>query len=125
MAHQSKADIIRRYFSAYEAKDRKTVEALLTDDFRFTSPYDDAIDKATYFARCWPNSDWIKTFNFERIVEDQDNAFVLYEIVTSGTKRFRNTEFFTFEGDRVRSVNVYFGATYENDVFVPQNKPTN
>ena len=37
-------DIVRRYFGAYRMKDRKIVEDLLTDDFSFTSPYDDAID---------------------------------------------------------------------------------
>ena len=46
------AEIIRSYFAAYKAKDRKRVEKLLSDDFSFTSPYDDAIDKAAYFDRC-------------------------------------------------------------------------
>ncbi len=36
----SNSDVIRKYFSAYENRDRKAVESLLTDDFVFTSPYD-------------------------------------------------------------------------------------
>ena len=52
-----KSAIIRAIFAAYLANDRKAVENHLTDDFRFTSPYDDAIDKATYFERCWRDSD--------------------------------------------------------------------
>ena len=36
----SASDLIRKYFSAYENKDRKAVECLLTNDFVFTSPYD-------------------------------------------------------------------------------------
>ena len=38
-------------FAAYMTNDRKIVEDSLADDFRFTSPYDDRIDKATYFER--------------------------------------------------------------------------
>ena len=54
MAAASKADIIRAIFAAYHGRTiAKVVEDALTDDFRFTSPYDDSIDKATYFERCW------------------------------------------------------------------------
>jgi ketosteroid isomerase-like protein len=42
-----KAEIIRAIFAAYLSNDRKAVEEALTDDFRFTSPYDDEIDKTT------------------------------------------------------------------------------
>ena len=41
------SELIRKYFSAYENKDRKTVESLLTNDFTFTSPYDHRIDRET------------------------------------------------------------------------------
>jgi ketosteroid isomerase-like protein len=50
----SNSDLVRRYFSAYENKDRKAVESLLTNDFVFTSLYDYRIDRETYFKRCWP-----------------------------------------------------------------------
>src|SRR5260370_40912428 len=60
MSDCNRAEIIRAVFAAYLSNDRKAVEDALTDDFRFTSPYDDKIDKATYFARCWRNTDWIE-----------------------------------------------------------------
>jgi ketosteroid isomerase-like protein len=50
------SDLSRKYFSAYENKECKAVETLLTDDFVFTSPYDH-LDRATYFKRCWPYSE--------------------------------------------------------------------
>ena len=50
----SASDLIRKYFPAYENKDRKAVESLLTNDFVSTSPYDQRIDRETYFKRCWP-----------------------------------------------------------------------
>ena len=113
----SKAEIIRAIFAAYMSNDRKVVEDALTDDFRFASPYDDEIDKATYFERCWRNSDWIERHELEKIFVDGNEAFVTYRCVAKGGK---NTEFFTFDGDRVSRIDVYFGATYENGAFVKQ-----
>lgn len=66
MAAASKSEIIRSMFAAYLSNDRKAVEDFLTDDFRFTSPYDDAIDKPTYFALCWRGSDWIERHELEK-----------------------------------------------------------
>jgi ketosteroid isomerase-like protein len=117
-----KAEIIRAVFAAYLSNDGKAVEAALTDDFRFTSPYDDEIDKATYFARCWRNTDWIERHELERIFVQGDQAFVTYKCLAKGGKDFRNTEFFSFEGDKIKRIDVYFGATYENGAFVRQNE---
>jgi ketosteroid isomerase-like protein len=121
-SYQHKTEIIRALFAAYIANDRKAVENALTDDFRFTSPYDDEIDKATYFARCWRNTDWIERHKLERIFLEGDEAFVTYKCVAKGGKNFRNTEFFSFEGDKIKRIDVYFGATYENGAFVRQNE---
>jgi ketosteroid isomerase-like protein len=116
----NKSDIIRALFKAYRANDRASVEKFFTEDFRFTSPYDDAIDKATYFARCWGVSDWIERQQLEKIFVEGDEAFVTYEVVTKQGKRFRNTEFFRFDGERIKGIDVYFGATYKDGVFVKQ-----
>ena len=122
MSDRSKAGIIRAIFAAYLSSDRKAVEDALTDDFHFTSPYDDEIDKATYFARCWRNTDWIERHEIERIFVEGDEALVTYKCLAKGGKNFRNTEFFSFEGDKIKRIDVYFGATYENGAFVRQNE---
>ncbi len=111
---------IRAIFAAYLGNDRQAVEAALADDFRFTSPYDDALDKATYFERCWKNSGWIARHELEKIFVQGDEAFVTYKCVAKDGNSFRNTEFFVFAGDKVRSIDVYFGATYRDGVFVRQ-----
>jgi ketosteroid isomerase-like protein len=85
-------DLVRRLFGAYQSKDRKVMEELLSDDFTFTSPYDYHIDRTAYFERCWPNSDRIRMHHLERIVQDGDEAFVLYDCETVSGDRFRNTE---------------------------------
>jgi hypothetical protein len=120
MAFASRADMIRAIFAAYLSDDRKFVEDAFSDDFRFTSPYDDNIDKAAYFERCWKGSDWIERHELERIFGEGDEAFVTYRCSTKGGRTFRNTEFFVFEGDKVRRIDVYFGATYDNGAFVKQ-----
>jgi ketosteroid isomerase-like protein len=119
----SKADIVRALFAAYLANDRKAVEDALTGDFRFASPYDDEIDKPTYFARCWRDTEWIGRHELEKIFVEGDGAFVTYKCVAKGGKSFRNTEFFSFAGDKIRRIDVYFGATYENGAFVKQQLP--
>ena len=120
MTLANKAELIRAIFAAYHANDRQRVEAALSDDFRFTSPYDDGIDKATYFVRCWKNTDWIERHELEQILIDDDRAFVTYHCVAKDGKSSRNTEFFVFVDDKVRSIDVYFGAAYQNGNFVAQ-----
>jgi ketosteroid isomerase-like protein len=115
-------DLVRGVFAAYRANDRQSVEDSLTEDFRFTSPFDDGIDKATYFAKCWRDTGWIERQDLERIFVDGDAAFVTYQCVAKDGKRFRNTEFFVFAGDRVRSIDVYFGAEYRDGSFMPQGR---
>jgi ketosteroid isomerase-like protein len=122
MADRNRAEIIRALFAAYLSNDRKAVEEVFTDDFHFTSPYDDEIDKATYFVRCWRVTDWIERHELERIFVQGDEAFVTYRCVAKGGKSFRNTEFFSFEGDKIKRIDVYFGATYQDGVFVGQSE---
>jgi len=104
------SDLIRKYYGAYEQKDRKAIEPLLTDDFTFSSPHDDHIDRATYFTRCWPNSERIRAFHIEKLFEEGNEAFVLYELESGTEAKSRNTEFFRIEGDKIREVEVYFGS---------------
>ena len=120
MASADKSYSLRRLFTAFMAKDRKTAENLLADDFTFTSQYDDHIDRAAYFERCWPNSGHVSSQVLEKIFVEGDEAFVLYKSITDDGKEFRNTEFFTFVGDKIRSVDVYFGASYKNGAFVKE-----
>jgi hypothetical protein len=110
--------IIERCFTAFNAKDRETIEGLFSSLFTFTSPYDDAIDRATYFERCWPNSDRIRQHFIERIFVEENEAFVTYRSTTVEGMEFQNTEFFTFEGKQIASVKVYFGATYKDAILV-------
>jgi ketosteroid isomerase-like protein len=101
--------IARASYDAYLRKDRAAIEALIAQDFHFTSPLDNHIDRATYFARCWPNSERLSGFNFVRLVPNGDEVFVTYEGRTTDGKRFRNTEILTVRRSQIVRVEVYFG----------------
>ena len=101
--------IARASYEAYVRKDRAAIEALVAPDFHFTSPLDNRIDRATYFARCWPNSAWLADFEFIRLASKGDDVFVTYEARTTKGDRFRNTEVVTIRRGQLVNVEVYFG----------------
>ncbi len=104
-------DIVRRYYSGYEKKKWEAVESLLADNFTFTSPNnDDHIDMPTYKARCWPQAEFTRRFELESLLHKGNEAFVKYLCTTTKGTQFRNTEYFRFAGDKIISIEVYFGG---------------
>lgn len=101
--------IARAAYEAYVSKDREAIEKLIAQDFHFTSPLDNRIDRATYFKICWPNSERIKAFDFINLVPDGDRVFVTYEGHGVSSDRFRNTEIITVRDGQLVEVEVYFG----------------
>jgi hypothetical protein len=102
--------LARASYQAFAARDRDAIERLLAADLRFSSPPDPDLDRAGYFERCWPHSGTRTAFSFERLEEIGDDAvLVTYEAQRSDGTRFRNTEVLTFDGDRIRRIEVYFG----------------
>jgi ketosteroid isomerase-like protein len=101
--------IVRRAYQAYVEKDRASIEAIIGDDFHFTSPHDNRINREVYFDRCWKNSDTITGFTFINLVADGERGFVTYEGQRSTGKPFRNTEIVTVRDGKIVEVEVYFG----------------
>jgi ketosteroid isomerase-like protein len=101
--------VAKKAYQAYVDKDRAVIESLLADDFHFSSPLDNHIDRKTYFARCWPNSESITGFTFIHCVQDGDHVFVTYEGRSRGGKGFRNTEILTIRQGKLVEAEVYFG----------------
>ena len=118
--------IARAAYEAYVAKNRAAIEKLIAADFHFTSPVDNRIDRATYFARCWPNNERIDGFNFINLVADRDRVFVTYEGHTKNGERFRNTEIVTVRDGQIVEVEVYFGWSIPHEAkpgsFVEDNE---
>lgn len=102
------SDLSHACLQAYVDKSRDVVEALIAEDFRFTSPLDNGIDRATYFERCWPNCKSMTGVTIIEAVDAGEHAFVVYEADTE-TKRFRNCELHTARDGKLVAVEVYFG----------------
>lgn len=103
-----RVDVARAAYNAYVTKDRAAIESLIADDFHFTSPLDNRIDRETYFARCWPTSKTTEGVDLIHLVPDGERVFVTYE-GRANARRFRNTEVMTIKNGRITDVEVYFG----------------
>ena len=108
MAHDP-TSIARASYEAYAKKDRAALEAIIGDDFHFSSPLDNRLDRTAYFERCWPNSKRIERFEFIHLVAHGDRVFVTYEGQSKGGHRFRNTEILTVRNGKIVDAEVYFG----------------
>ena len=101
--------LARATYEAFAAGDRQRIEELLADDLTFSSPTDVGLDRAGYFERCWPGSGSARAFTFTRLLEVGDEVVVTYEAEREDGTRFRNTEVLGFDGDKIRTVEVYWG----------------
>jgi ketosteroid isomerase-like protein len=104
------ADVVRRSFQAFQAREREIFAGLLADGFRFSSPHDPDLDAAGYFERCWPNMEHMRSIELERVVESGDEVFVRYLVERTSGERFRNVELHTVRDGRIERVEVYYGA---------------
>lgn len=105
----SPLDTVIGALQAYLDKDRAAIEALIADDYRFTSPLDNGLDRDAYFAICWPNSESMSGFEFIYGAETEDAAFIVYEGSAASGKRFRNSEFHRVRNGQLTATEVYFG----------------
>ena len=101
--------IARACLQAFVDKDLAAIEALLDRDFHFTSPIDNALDRANFLKIRWQNSAAMAAFDNLYEFEQGDHAFIVYEAHTSTGKRFRNSEVYTVRGGKLVATEVYFG----------------
>ena len=113
MPANDRLQTVRDSYRAYASGDRSLIEAILSEDFAFFSPPDPGIDRATYFERCWPNAGRREKFEFARLSEVGEEVVVTYEATRTDGSRFRNTEIFSFDGDKISRIEVYFGWDLE------------
>lgn len=110
------SDVIRASFHAFLSQDEQAADALLAPDFRFTSPQDDHIDKATYMDRCFPTADRMRSQTLLHVTEaNQRDVFVMYEYQLTSGETYRNAELITVEQGRIVEAQVFFGGRYDPD----------
>jgi len=104
--------VIRKWYAAWEQKDWGPVDALLADNFTFTSAAgDDHISKSVFKTRCWETQiNFIKRFELERVIGNGNDAFVKYLCLTKNGKSFRNVEYLRVTDEKVEAIECYFGA---------------
>jgi ketosteroid isomerase-like protein len=107
----SNQEIIRRWYAAWQKADWGPVEALMADDFTFSSAAgDDHIGKSTYKTQCWESQKGhIERFKLEQVLGNGNEALVKYVCWTTNGKSFRNVEYFRFRGDKIEAIECYFG----------------
>jgi hypothetical protein len=101
--------VAKMCYQAYVDKDRSLIERLIVDDFHFTSPLDNRIDRNTYFERCWPNSAHTADFKFINFAQLDERVFVTYEGRNINGTSFRNAEVLTVRHGKLVETEVYFG----------------
>ncbi len=105
----SPLEAVQACMQAYVKKDRELAESVIADDYRFSSPTDNGLDRKSYFKVCWPNSENIERFDIINSAEDGERAWVLYEGHTLDAKIFRNVELHVVREGKLVSTQVYFG----------------
>jgi ketosteroid isomerase-like protein len=107
----SPAAIVETAFRHYRSQDRAAAFPLYADDFTFTSPQDDHIDKAAFFERCFPTADRFREQRLLHVVPaDGDLVLVHYEYELTTGGRYRNVEAITVRDGLIRDVRVFFGG---------------
>jgi ketosteroid isomerase-like protein len=116
-AHAEKAlspkneETIRKYYAAWETKHWHSMDALLAEDFTFSSPLDDPMSKSAFKTGCWDTQiAFIDRFDLKQVVGTDNEALVMYVCHTTNGKTFRNVEYFQLRDGKVKAVVCYFGG---------------
>ena len=105
-------ETIHKWYAAWEKKDWGPVDALLADDFTFTSAAgDDHINKSAFKTQCWQTQiDFIDRFELQHVFGSGSEAFVMYVCRTKNGNKFRNVEYLRLKGEKLEAIECYFGA---------------
>ncbi len=105
-------EIVRKWYKAWVEKDEGQFEALMTDNFTFTSAAgDDHISRSTFKTRCWDTqAKLIERSDLERVIASGNDAFVKYLCHTTNGKSFRNVEYLRISDGKLEALECYFGG---------------
>jgi ketosteroid isomerase-like protein len=103
--------IVAEAFRCYHEQDLAAALGLYAEDFRFTSPQDDHIDKSDYFERCFPTTDRVARQELLHLVPaGESTVFAQYEYDLRAGGTYRNMEAITMRDGLIHEVQVYFGG---------------
>ncbi|MEI5131921.1 nuclear transport factor 2 family protein [Streptomyces libani] len=112
----SHVDVVRAAFAAYLAQDRGAMDRLLAEDFVFTSPQDDHLDKAAFLEICFPTADRLRRQEIlDAVAIDDEQVYVRYAYELTTGECHRNVEVMTVRDGRVTETQVYFGGRFPQE----------
>ena len=106
----SDIDVAKASFDAYQRQDADAMLRILADDYRFTSPQDDAIDRDAFMERCFPTADRFATNQVLELVSTPSGVLYVYEYELADGGRFRNVELIRVQGEQIVETQVFFGG---------------
>jgi ketosteroid isomerase-like protein len=103
--------VVEQAFRLYREQDEAAARLLYADDFTFTSPQDDHIDRAAFFERCFPTASRMTEQRLLHVTPaGGDLVFVYYEYQLTTGERHRNVEAITVRDNQIHEVQVFFGG---------------
>jgi ketosteroid isomerase-like protein len=107
-------EIVRKWYKTWETekKDWAPFDALMADNFNFTSAAgDDHISKSAFKENCWDTQiNFIDRVELERVFASGNEALVKYLGHTKNGKSFRNVEYFRLRDGKIEALECYFGG---------------
>jgi ketosteroid isomerase-like protein len=104
-------EIVRRWYKGWDKRDWAPLDALLADDFTFSSAAgDDHISKSEFKKNCWETQiDHFAGMEPEHVFGSGDDALVMYVGRTKNGKTFRNVEYVQLRAGKIEHIACYFG----------------
>ena len=105
--------VIREWYKLWEKekKDWAPFDAVMAEDFTFTSPLDDRIGKSAFKKNCWDTQiAFVDRFDLELVMARGNEALVKYLCRTKNGKSFRNVEYLRLSNQRIEAIECYFGG---------------
>jgi ketosteroid isomerase-like protein len=102
--------VVRRLRIAFDEQDASTARSLLAEDFRFTSPQDDHIDRDAWMRDCFPSAGRFVQSHLSELGAHGDVVFSRYDYTLEDGSRWRNMEAAVVHDGQVHEVEVYFGG---------------
>lgn len=103
-------ETVLEFMRAFREQDATLAISLIADNFTFTSPQDDHLDRETWLQRCFPTADHFDSpVTTLQLVEVGGVVLHRYEYSVNG-RTYRNVEATRVQDGLVHEVEVYFGG---------------
>lgn len=111
----TRLDQIKQFYVAFSKVDRNDfIEDFIAPSFTFSAPPDPLLNREEFFNTCWPNGSNLGENRFTRLIEHNDEVIVTHEYLKPDGIRGCNTDIFTFSGEQITRMEVYFGWDITN-----------